>query len=981
MNSDRDTIQAFLAKVAVFSSLPGEEHSRLAEQCQFLRYRIGQPLLVKDTLPDQVLMIWEGQVRLLGTDPRTQAPVTIAFLEEGELLGGVDLLRSVGSEWAIASTEVTCLTLPGTLFLQLLSTQPELQAFRDRCSVLEAFELLGYVLADRADSRTDLKDLALRLADRAIVRYLNTRSSFEGLASDWLWRVSSAGEAQFPVGKVITGGDFERVAHPTINLPLRVVGFPKADLDLSPGIIPEVMPRDQNQIPYAPDRPSASEQGATLENYPLIRARGPAEGTLACFQMLAQHLGLPFRRDLVRRVIHNHSELKGSISLPVCGAIAEMMGLNSQLISIPAAAISKIPVPALIRWQDSFAILYKVSDRELVLASPEVGILRQTPDRFADGWGESAEVLLLQPTPSTPTQRFGLSWFGPSVKRHWRVLLEVLIASFFVQLFGLANPLITQVIIDKVLIQNSVGTLNILGVLLLGVAIFEALLMSLRTYLFVDTTNRIDMALGSQVIDHLLRLPLRYFDKRPVGELSTRINELENIRNFLTGTALTVVLDAVFSVIYILVMLLYSWLLTLIALATVPLFGFLTLIFSPIIRRQAREKAERNAETQSYLVEVVSGIQTVKSQNIELNARWRWQDRYASYVSAGFKTVVTSTAAGSMSNFLNKLSGLLLLWVGAFLVIEGQLTLGQLIAFRIIASYTTSPLLRLVQLWQNFQETALSLERLSDILDSPQESELAGRDNIPMPLIQGAVTFDSTCFRFGSTGSLQLNNINLNFPEGSFVGIVGQSGSGKSTLMKMLLKLYELESGRVLIDGYDIGKVELYSLRSQIGVVLQDTLLFQGNVQDNIGLTHPDAPQEAIIEAAKTAYAHDFIMTLPQGYNTQVGERGSNLSGGQRQRLAIARTILQNPRLLILDEATSALDYLAERQVFANLREAFKGRTVFFITHRLPSIVDADVIVMMDRGRVAEQGTHQQLMTLKGQYYCLFQQQATQTQL
>jgi ATP-binding cassette subfamily B protein len=336
---------------------------------------------------------------------------------------------------------------------------------------------------------------------------------------------------------------------------------------------------------------------------------------------------------------------------------------------------------------------------------------------------------------------------------------------------------------------------------------------------------------------------------------------------------------------------------------------------------------------------------------------------------------VTSTAAGSASNFLNQLSGLLVLWVGAYLVLKGELSLGQLIAFRIIAGYVTSPLLRLLQLWQNFQQTALSLERLSDIVDTPQEVTQADQDNIPMPLIQGAVTYENVSFRFSTSGSLQLDNINLAFPAQRVVGIVGMSGSGKSTLMKLLPRLYEPNAGRILIDGYDISKVELYSLRSQIGIIPQDTLLFDGTVLENIALTNPDATSEEVITAAKLAVAHDFIMNLPNGYKTRVGERGSALSGGQRQRIAIARTILQNPQLLILDEATSALDYDTERQVCTNLIQAFRGRTMFIITHRLSTIQQADEIVLMHQGKVAERGTHTQLMHKRGRYYHLYQQQ------
>jgi ATP-binding cassette, subfamily B, bacterial HlyB/CyaB len=421
-------------------------------------------------------------------------------------------------------------------------------------------------------------------------------------------------------------------------------------------------------------------------------------------------------------------------------------------------------------------------------------------------------------------------------------------------------------------------------------------------------------------------------------------------------------------------MLFYSIQLTLVALVTIPIFILITFVASPIIRKQLRSKAERNAETQSYLVEIMSGIQTVKAQNIELPSRFSWQEKYSRYVGEGFKTVITSTFANSASQFLNQLSSLLVLWFGSYLVLKGELTLGELIAFRIISGYVTSPILRLAQLWQSFQETALSLERLSDIVDTPQEAE-KDRYNIPLPAVTGAVKYENVSFRFATSGPLQVSNVNLEIPAGKFVGIVGQSGSGKSTIMKLLLRLYEPESGRILIDNYDISKVELYSLRRQLGVVPQDSLLFDSSVQENIALTNPDSTSEQIIAAAKIAAAHDFIMNLPNGYNTRVGERGAGLSGGQRQRIAIARSVLQRPKLLVLDEATSALDYPTERQVCVNLAKAFKGDTVFFITHRLNTVSHADIILVMDGGRLIEQGSHQELMAKKGHYFYLYNQQ------
>ena len=544
-----------------------------------------------------------------------------------------------------------------------------------------------------------------------------------------------------------------------------------------------------------------------------------------------------------------------------------------------------------------------------------------------------------------------------------------------VQLFGLAGPLLIQVIIDKVISQRSLDALQVLGLALVVVTLLEGVLGSLRTFLFTETSNRIDMRLGSEVIDHLLRLPLGYFDRRPVGELGTRIAELEKIRSFLTGQALSAVLDGLLSLVYIVVMLFYSWLLTLIALAVLPVQIGLTLLGAPLFRRQFRDAAQENARTQSHLVEVLTGIQTVKAQNIELISRWKWQDFYSKYISRTFEKTITGTALTETSQVLQKLSQLLILWVGAILVLKGELSLGQLIAFRIIAGYVTQPLLRLSSIWQNIQELKVSFERLADVVDTPEESDDADKKKIALPPIRGTVRFEQVSFCFAAGQPSVLQDVSLDVAAGTFVGVVGQSGSGKSTLTKMLSRLYAPNQGRIMIDGYDISKVELYSLRRQIGIVPQEPLLFSGTVADNIALADPEASSDAIVEAAQLACAHDFIMEMPSGYSSDVGERGAGLSGGQRQRIALARTLLLKPRLLVLDEATSALDYDTERRVCNNLLDNLENCTVFFITHRLSTIRRADQIVMLHQGAIVEVGTHDELMALKGRYYALYLQQ------
>ena len=986
-------IQDFLAKTPPFDRLSETALSALVAKCQLLGYRTGQPLFEREKMPTQVAIIYQGQARLLGFDQRSQRHVSLRLVQSKEILGWAGLLRGVPCETAIASTDVIAIVLPAEDFLSLLEKQPTFgEAFREHSSLSEVFELLSLELQRQADGTSNLKELTLQAwQDATVVNVPNGNKKTQDLAkeldADRVWLVSSGVLGDFPTGSRFIVENAAKSLKVEGRLGARLVGFreppePQPEPDPLNGTT-EPAVDSQNpggkllDIKIAPERPPepATDQPKDSARYPVFRAKGQIEGPLACFQMLSKYFGLKFRRDIIRKVLENQLKTAGSISMQACGAIAQSIGLTPQLAQVPAEAINRIKAPVMIRWQDSFAIIYSITEQELVIATPEQGLMRKRIPQFKEIWGESGEVLLLQAPQVEQKEQFSFWWFVPALMEHKTVFFEVLLASFFVQLFGLANPLISQVIIDKVLGQRSIDTLDILGAFLLGVALFEGLLNGLRTFLFIDTSNRIDVKLSAEVIDHLLRLPQNYFDNRRVGDLVYKFSMMGQIREFMTSTALTVVLDAVFSVVYVAVMLSYSVQLTFVSLAVVPILGLMIILINPLVLRLIKQRNNRFADSQSYLVEVVSGIQTVKAQNIELKSRWEWSSRYAKYITASFKTIITGTAAGTISSFLNQVGNLAQLWVGAYLVLGNEITLGQLIAFRIISGNVTGSLLRFVSVWQSFQEVSMSIDMLKDVVDTPTETSDEDRSNIPLPAIQGQVTYEEVSFRFLESGPLQLANVNLEFPAGSFVGIVGGSGSGKSTAMKLLQRLYPPLSGRIFIDGYDIAKVELYSLRSQLGVVLQDTLLFNCSVQENIALSNPDASTDEIVRAAKLAVAHDFIMSLPAGYNTVVGERGASLSGGQRQRLAIARTILQNPKLLILDEATSALDYHSERQVCNNLAEAFAGRTVFFITHRLTTIQNADIIIMMDQGSIVERGTHKELMALKGRYYCLFQQQ------
>ena len=707
----------------------------------------------------------------------------------------------------------------------------------------------------------------------------------------------------------------------------------------------------------------------------LSRGKGSLKGTVACFEILSNILNFPFRKDTVENALKEFIVDNQNVSLQFCGKIASYHGFQILISRIETKFAYRLKTPALIPWEDSFAVVVQSSEEGLKIASPNEGFVNIKPTNYKKKFPEGIEFLLLEKSNLTQEKSFGTNWFLPVILEYKGVLIQVFVAGFVIQLFTLANPLLIQVIIDKVISQRSLDTLQVLGIALLIVTVLEGVLSTLKTFLLAETTNRIDQRLAAQVIDHLLGLPLNYFEKRATGELSSRVDELEKIRNFLTGKALTTILDASFSVIYIFVMILYSFSLTLISLSVLPIQIILTLLGAPLFKRQFRKVAEANAESQSHLVEMLNGIETVKAQNVEVNSRWRWQELYSNFINRSFEKTLTGTTIIEISEILQKLSQLFVLWVGASLVLNGKLSLGQLIAFRIISGYVTQPLLRLSTIWQNVQELKVSFERLADVIDTPRELNEIEKNKIQMPKVKGNITFEKVEFSFKKGDKNVLQNINLSINSEKFIGIVGRSGSGKSTLMKLLPRLYSPSKGRIRIDGYDISKVELDSLRNQIGIVPQDPLLFTGTISENIALNNNVTKKEDIIQAAKLADAHHFIMELPDGYNTKVNERGSSLSGGQRQRITIARTLISKPKLLILDEATSSLDYISEQKVCDNLLNKLSDCTVFFITHRLPNVINADMIIMMHDGIVEEVGSHKELMNNKGRYYALFKHQ------
>jgi subfamily B ATP-binding cassette protein HlyB/CyaB len=695
---------------------------------------------------------------------------------------------------------------------------------------------------------------------------------------------------------------------------------------------------------------------------------------LLCLVLMLRFVGVPADPAQLR---HRFGNLAARITATDILRTTKELGLKSRVVNSSWPRLTKSPLPAIAATKEGgFFILAKVAEDKALIHDPvENRPVTMSRAELEAVWNGKLIFIAKRASLSEAVRKFDLAWFVPAILKYKRILVEVLVASFALQLFGLVSPLFFQVIIDKVLVHRGLTTLDVLVIGLAVITLFEVLLGGLRTYIFAHTTNRVDVELGAKLFRHLLALPLAYFQARRVGDSVARVRELENIRSFLTGNALTLVIDLVFTVVFLAVMWLYSPTLTLIVMAAIPAYVALSLFVTPMFRRRLDEKFQRGAENQAFLVESVTGIETLKALAVEPRMQRKWEEQLAGYVASAFRVTRLGNVGSQAAQLINKATILLCLYFGAKAVLQGELTVGALVAFNMLANQVHGPVLRLAQMWQEFQQVRISAERLGDILNNPAEP--AHRlDKASPGRITGKVAFDHVTFRYRPDGQEVLADVVLEIPAGQMVGIVGPSGSGKSTLTKLVQRLYVPERGRVTVDGVDLSLVDPAWLRRQVGVVLQENVLFSGTVRENIALTDPGMPMERVVQAAKLAGAHDFILGLPEGYDAVIGERGNSLSGGQRQRIAIARALINDPRILIFDEATSALDYESERIIQDNMRSIAKGRTVLIIAHRLSTVRMADRIITVEGGRVVEDGTHDELLGRGGRYARLHQYQA-----
>jgi subfamily B ATP-binding cassette protein HlyB/CyaB len=682
------------------------------------------------------------------------------------------------------------------------------------------------------------------------------------------------------------------------------------------------------------------------------------------------------------QVAHQFSDGKSALTALDLLRASRHLGLKARLVESSWDRLKKTALPAIAAHKSGrFFVIAKLAPQQdgstkVLVHDPDAGRpVLITQAELLEGWTGQLLLVTKRASLAEAARKFDIAWFIPAILKYKRILGEVLLTSFFLQLFALISPLFFQVVIDKVLVHRGLTTLDVLVIGLTIVTLFEILLGGLRTYTFSHTTNRVDVELGAKLFHHLLALPLGYFQARRVGDSVARVRELENIRSFLTGNALTLVIDLTFTFVFLGVMWYYSPTLTLVVIGAIPLYVALSMVVTPIFRRRLDEKFARGAENQAFLVESVTGVETLKAMAVEPKMQKKWEEQLAAYVGASFRVTTLGNWASQSAQLINKATVILLLYLGAKAVLQNEMTVGQLVAFNMLAGQVHGPVLRLAQMWQDFQQVRISIARLGDILNTPSEPSHK-LDKATPPAITGRVQFEHVTFRYRPDGPETIADLTLDIAPGQTVGIVGPSGSGKSTLAKLVQRLFVPERGRVLVDGSDLALIDPAWLRRQVGIVLQENVLFSGSVRENIALADPGAPMERIMMAAKLAGAHEFILSLAQGYDTVIGERGSSLSGGQRQRVAIARALLTNPRILIFDEATSALDYESERIIQDNMASIAKGRTVLVIAHRLSTVRTADRIITIEGGRLVEDGTHDQLLRTNGRYAKLHRYQS-----
>jgi ATP-binding cassette subfamily B protein len=996
------SLKAILRRSSLLEEASEGLLTALAAQAKIVQLPLAQTFQRSGQLPPGPAMLLEGRLRRLINIPG-RPPSSLGFVEPGTWISWTALWRGEPEVTLTASQPSALLMIPASAAVHFLQSSQELRALLATPSFEEVASLLfarwvgdGLLVPQPLPVLKHwISQCRLVSLDQAVCTAQDEDLMFSGPRQP---------KGAIPGDRLLIGSEELRQAQSTLinGLPQRVLVLPRAALDQPtyfnspadpesttpepPGAITvtgQTVDREALQPADPADHGFVGDTPPTLAPFSkTASASNRVEQAVACVLYLAGASKITYSEELIRRNLSDIEQRLGALRLPQIGLQLEALGLETRPLRARPWDLSRLEPPVMLEIDGGFVLLLAAGrGGGVLIGDPREGLKRISLRHLEESFPDGLELLLIREGErQLQGEGFGLSWFLPAFQAYPAQIFTTLATGFIGQLLATVLPLGWMLVINAVVGVNNSSLLLPMTVVLLVATVTSSILNAIRGLIAADLSDRVDVRLGASVVEHLLRLPLPYFESRQVGAILFNVNQLYSIRKFLVDQLLGVGLDLVFSVVFLVVLLIVSPPLTLLTLAIVPVLLFINIAATPILQRQIKESNRQAAAASSYLVEVLSGMRTVKSQNFEVEARWEWLNRYRRFTNSRFRLTQLGTLVSEGANLVSGIFDVALLVVAALLILSNQLSVGALFAVRILAQRMVSPLLRLSGVWQGFQEMKISLAALSEImLAIPESGTIEESQAIPLPQIKGDLRFEDISFRYGDQGPMLIDGLNLDIEAGQFVGIAGLSGSGKSTLVQMVDRLYKPKNGAVYLDGYDIAKVQLSSLRRRIGYVPQDSLLFEGTVLDNIRLNNPDADIEAVMVAARIAGAHDFILDLAKGYATHLGERGTGLSGGQRQRICIARTVLQEPSLLILDEATSALDADMELQVCRNLSRHFKESTVLFITHRLTTLRQADRILFMDKGVIVEDGDHDTLIQHQGAYATLYRQQVGTT--
>ncbi|AFY50393.1 ABC-type bacteriocin/lantibiotic exporter with N-terminal double-glycine peptidase domain [Nostoc sp. PCC 7524] len=987
----------------------------LCQAFEIREFELGDELVDQAHNSQGCYIICQGQVRLVSFHTTLQREIAVSLLGVGESYGADELFDDRPQSYrAIAASSGIVAVIPMT----------KLKVWCDRLS-----QLSDYLIRMTANRQTliffktvvNLQTPTTKLSSHTLKELLSYLVEIKIPAGEVLSECTSCDTGRF----WLRSGQIHSPENPSLLCPkigdswaypepvtsdwiaqtdLLVYQLPIAHWEIAQAIAPQLLgvPASKSiqkkarsrQIPTNPTpilnsqapssqpesnliafpQPSKQRRSWLGKRYPFIQQQSISDCGPACLAMISQYWGKKFSMNMLRNLAN---VARAGASLKSLAVAAETIGFQARPVRASFNRIANQHHPWIAHWQgDHYIVVYQVQKNHVIVSDPAIGRKKLTLQAFQAGW--TGFALLLSPTPqlkAVPSSKPSLGKFWGAFLPYRAMLWPIMITSLLLQVFGLITPLFTQIILDQVVVHKSLSTLHIFVIGLLVFSLWRIALVNIRQYMLDYFSNRVDLTLITGFITHTLNLPLQFFATRHVGDIMTRVQENHKIQVFLTKQAIAAWLDALTAIVYVGLMAYYNWQLTLLVLALLPPIILLTVAASPILRQVSREIFNEAAKQNSSLVEMLTGVATVKAAAAERDLRWLWEDHLTSTVNAKFRGQKLAIGLQVISGLINTLGSTALLWYSATLVIQDQLSIGQLVAFNMLIGNVIGPILSLVGLWDELQEVMVSVERLDDVFNT-QAEETPEKSMLVLPPLRGDVQFENVTFRYGVDDERNiLQNISFTAHPGQTIAIVGRSGSGKSTLVSLLQGLYHPTNGKILVDGHDIRHVSPQSLRRQLGVVPQECFLFSGTILENITLYREQYSLEEVIEVSKLAEAHAFIQSLPLGYNTKVGERGSSLSGGQRQRIAIARAILSNPKILILDEATSSLDTESERRFQQNLQRISKERTTFIIAHRLSTVRSADSILVLDKGVIVEQGNHDELMKLRSLYFHLVHQQ------